>query len=92
MRTISSLTGILLGALIIITSLQHALVHVTASSNQGIQALFGWSIMAVLGLYLLGWGLMKFMMGGDEQTDRPTPPKRQTGIASSHSKTRNRSG
>jgi len=90
MRSIASLGGMTVGALIIITSLNRALSLIQGSAATDIYVIMAWSVMAVLGLFVLCWGIMRFMMGGERTTSRAVPPKGHTGAPSPESRTRNR--
>lgn len=90
MRSIPSLGGITIGALIIITSLNRALGLIQGSATTDLYYVMAWSVMAVLGLFVLCWGIMRFMMGGERTTSRAVPPKGHTGAPSPESRTRNR--
>ena len=90
MRTIQSLGGVMLGALIIITSMTRALTIMRGSATTDLHTLLGWAVMAVLGLFVLCWGIMRYLMSGDGQRRRPVPPEGHTGAPSSQSRARNR--
>lgn len=55
---------------------------------------FSWSLMAVFGLYLIAWGLVKFTMSEPSSRERPTSSTSYStalGTPSAHSHTKRRS-
>ena len=86
MRRILTVVGVLVGGAVVGLGLYQAFGSVDAGTIRTLVGVYPWSMVAVIGLYIMGYTAMKHAFSPTSTADRPTPSSNQSGMSSHPSK------
>ena len=87
MRSVVSFVGLVLGGVIVLIGLHQAFNAVDPRSSIGLLQIYAWSMVAVMGIYFMGYAGMKYVFS-KESPSRTVPPRYRDSNPSQHSKVR----
>jgi len=87
MRSVVSFVGLVFGGVIVLVGLYQAFSAVQPGSSIGLLQIYAWSMIAVVGVYFMGYAGMKYVFSR-ETPSRAVPPRYRDSRPSQHSKVR----